>query len=101
MLFSRTRIKRGAPDSLADPLRTGALPADLSNVSGERKGRSHVWNGIFARDQKPSCARCDGAAGINRRAYTSAFECGRARSLAAQSEGPASRSARDDFVVRF
>ena len=34
MLFSRTRIKRSASDSLADPLRTGALPADLSNVAG-------------------------------------------------------------------
>ena len=50
MLFSRTRIKRGASDSLADPLRTGALPADLSNVAGESKGRSCVRNGIFARD---------------------------------------------------
>ena len=100
MLFSRTRIKRGAPDSLADPLRTGALSADLSNVAGERKGRPYVWNGIFARDQKSSRARCDGAAGINRRAHTCAFECGRSRGLAADSKSRAQRSARDDFVVR-
>ena len=98
--FPEHAIKRGAPDSLADPLRTGALPADLSNLAGERKGRSYVGNGIFARDQKSSCARCDGAAGINRRAYTSAGECSGSRGLAAHSESPATRSARDDFVVR-
>jgi Phytoene/squalene synthetase len=44
----------GAPDSVADPLRTGAVPIDLSNVAGEGKGRPYVWNGIFARDQKSS-----------------------------------------------
>src|SRR6266446_3372777 len=100
MLFSRTRIKRGASDSIADPLRTGALPADLSNVAGERKGRPYVWNGIFARDQKSSSARCDSAAGINRRAYTRAFECVRSRGLAADRKGRAQRSTHDDFVVR-
>ena len=100
MLFSRTRIKCGASDSLADPLRTGALPADLSNVAGERKGRPYVWNGIFARDQKSSRARCDGAAGINRRAHTRAFECVRSHGLAADRESRAQRSARDGFIVR-
>src|SRR5258707_1703867 len=100
MLLSQTQIQHVERDSNTDPLRSGAIPADLSNVAGERKGRSHVWNGIFARDQKSSCARCDGAAGINRSAYTRAFECVRSRGLAAHSESPASRSARDDFVVR-
>ena len=55
------------------PLRTRALPADLSSMAGESKGRPYVGNGIFARDKKSSRARCDGAAGINRRAYTCAF----------------------------
>src|SRR5258705_7984484 len=100
MLFSRTRIKRGASDSLADPLRTGAIPADLSNVAGERKGRSHVWNGIFARDQKSSCARCDGAAGINRCAYTRAFERCWSNRVAANGESPTHRSTRHDSVLR-
>src|SRR4029077_17918379 len=100
MLFSRTRIKRGAPDSLADPLRTRALPADLSNVAGERKSRPYVCNGIFARDQKASRTRCDAAAGINRRAHTRAFECVRSRGLAGHSKGRAERSARDDLIVR-
>src|SRR5437763_9943446 len=100
MLFSRIRIKRCAPDSIADPLRTGALPADLSNVAGERKGRPYVWNRIFARDQKSPRARCDGAAGINRRAHTRAFECVWSRGLEADRKGPAQRSTHDDFVVR-
>src|SRR5437763_4787129 len=91
MLFSRIRIKRCAPDSIADLLRTGALPADLSNVAGERKGRPYVWNGIFARDQKSSRARCDGAAGINRRAYTRPFEDGQPGSVAANGESPTPR----------
>ena len=98
--FPEHELRRGASDSLADPLRTGALPADLSNMAGEGKGRPFVWNGIFARDQKSSRARCDGAAGINRRAHTCAFECVRSRGLAAHGESPATRSARDDFVVR-
>src|SRR5438046_10310501 len=100
MLFSRTRIKRGASDSLGDPFRTGPLPADLSNMAGKGKGGPCVWKGIFARDQKSSRARCDGAAGVNRRAYTRAFESGRSRGLAADRKGRAQRSARDDFVVR-
>src|SRR5512132_1519302 len=99
MLFSRTRIKRGASDSLADPLRTGAFPADLSNMAGKGKGGPCVWNGIFARNQKSSRPRCDGAAGINRRAHTLAFGGIRSRGLTAHGESPASRRARDDFVA--
>ena len=99
MLFSRPRIKLGASDSLADPLRIGALPADLSKVAGESKGRPCVWNGIFARNRKSSRARCDGAAGFNRRAHTRAFGGIRSRGLAADRKGRAQRGARDGFVT--
>jgi hypothetical protein len=99
MLFSRTRIKRDAPDSLADPLRTGALPADLSNMAGESKGRPYLWNGIFACDPKSSRPRCNSAARINRRAHTCPLKCVRSRGLAANRKGRAQRSARDDFIA--
>src|SRR5215208_456938 len=100
MLFSRTRIKRNSHDSFADPLRTGAVPVDLRKMAGERTGGPYIWNGIFECDQKSPGARCDGAAGINWRAYTRAFEGVRSRRFAAHTESPAERSARDDFVVR-
>src|SRR4029077_9020455 len=99
MLFSRTRIKRSASDSLADPLRTRALPADLSNMAGARKGRPYVWNGKSARDQKSSRARCDSAAGVNWRTHTRAFECVRPRGVAGYSESRTQRSARDDPIA--
>src|SRR4029453_18125476 len=97
--FSRKRIKRGSSDSVNDPVRTGALPAGLSNMGGQGKDGPCVWNGIFACDKKSSRARCYGAAGVNRRTPAAALECGRSRGLAPDRESRAPGGPRNDVIA--